>query len=99
MASRTFKRTLTPAPITLGSGSDLNDCTSTGFYYLGASKTNLVNSPTGWAVMLVIGSPQSVVTQLIIRGATSTHGLYYRDLSGSPASWSTWKMIQGEEVT
>lgn len=98
MAQREFKRILSTDPIWISAGTDLNDCTETGLYYIGATQTNLINSPTGYAMMLVFKS-SSMIVQLIIRGATSTHGLYYRDYSGSPRSWSPWNHIQGTEVT
>ena len=76
---------------------DLNDFYGddyAGMYYLGATYSAFSNCPTGYAMFLVC-TYYGASFQVVIKRS----GIYYRDRSGSPASWSPWYRIVGNDLT
>ena len=67
---------------TLGSGSDLNDVKTPGFYYI---TTGVANCPEDWTWCMVIGGMG--VRQVLFR----TNVISCRAYTGSPLTWTVWK--------
>ena len=78
----------------LGSGDDANTLPG-GIYYV---STNVSNVPSDYGC-LICGRRNAgqAVFQLFISNA-GTGGIFYRDYTGNPASWHTWKKIIGSST-
>ena len=76
--------------VQLGPGDDCNNLTK-GMYYI---TYNVANSPDNWGILEVVTINSDIYQFMFKR-----QGLYYRDYSGSPLSWSDWYKIRGTTQT
>lgn len=82
-------------PRLLSSGDDLNNLntvSSSGFYYI---QGGVSHSPQDWCALIVIGRDGGGCTQI----AVSSVNLFYRQYTGNPLSWSTWRYLTGTNVS
>lgn len=75
----------------LSSGDDLNTLVSSddsGFYYIGGGVSH---APQDWCALIVIARMTGGCTQIAI----SASNLYYRQYTGSPLAWTSWRYVTG----
>ena len=78
----------------LSSGDDLNTLVSSdnsGFYYIGGGVSH---APQDWCALIVIARMTGGCTQIAI----SSNNLFYRQYTGSPLAWSSWRVLTGTVV-
>lgn len=75
--------------------ADLNELTTSGFYYV----TYPTNSPTNaWVHVIVNASDDNHHVIQLLLPDNGSEGAYYRDRTGG--SWSTWsKLVTMDQVT
>ncbi len=79
----------------LTDGSNLNNITTFGNYYLGSNSYTITNSPTTSLYDLTVGCLRNNATYLYQRIITNKNGtIYYRSRQGASASWSDWYTIK-----
>jgi len=80
-----------PTAISIGSGKNLNDYTSTGFYSWGNAPTNAPNSRTN-CVMLVIGFGAANAIQFVFARANDAAVQTRSYVNGTWSSWANVKV-------
>lgn len=83
------------AILTSGDLNDYYGIHKSGAYYLNGSTSAFSNCPQGYSTLLVYSGTSGGGQQMIVHRS----GIWYRDRSGNPASWSIWKNTNGGRVT
>lgn len=79
---------------TISAGDDLNNYIGyryAGLWYINASSASVSNCPVSYAALICVPVGSSGVTQI----AVNHTGVYYRNRSGSPITWSVWRRCVG----
>ena len=82
------------AILTSGDLNDYYGIHKSGVYYLNASASSFSNCPQGYSTLLVSSGTSGGAQQMIVHRS----GVWYRDRSGSPVTWSHWFKITGTDT-
>lgn len=82
------------AILTSGDLNDYYGIHKSGAYYLNGSASAFSNCPQGYSTLLVYSGTSGGGQQMIVHRS----GIWYRDRSGSPVTWSHWFKLTGTDT-
>lgn len=82
------------AVLTNGDLNDYYGIHKSGVYYLNGSASSFSNCPQGYSTLLVFSGTSGGAQQMIVHRS----GIWYRDRSGSPVTWSHWFKLTGTDT-